>query len=158
MQQFHSSPVSKMILFLAVFCLSSTAYAGDEMGMMKITKAKTAEVAKYIAELKAEDSAVLDITVLVTGLDGNTMKIASTTPGEAGLEAEPEDIDAIMDNKVVAITEGDSLDVTVPIANKEGISAALTGSNISLKNGMTKEMAQTKVKEMAKKIERILLK
>jgi len=146
-----------MLLFLAVICLSSMAYAGDDMGMMKITKAKTAEVAKYIADLKAQDSTILDITVLVTGLDGNTTKIASTTPGEAGLSAEPEDIDAIMDNKIVAITEGDSLDVTVPMANKKGIPAALTGSNISLKNGMTKEKATAKVKELAKKIERILV-
>ncbi len=144
------------ILFLAVVCFSSVVYAGGEMGMMKITKDKTAEVAKYIADLKAQDGSIVEINVHVTGLDGKTMKIASTTPGKAGQPSDPEDIDAKMDNKIVTIVEGDNLDVTVPMVDKGGMPAALAGITISMKNGLTKEKALAKGKELAKKIEHIL--
>ncbi len=158
MKQFCRFTIVNIMLIAAVFCLSTAANAGDDMGMMKVTKTKTAEVAKYITSLKSSDSSILDITVLVTGMDGDTKKIASTTAGEAGLSADPEDIDAIMDNKLVVIPEGDSLDVTVPMANKSGLSAALTGVTLSMKNGLTIDKAKAKAVALAKKVEAILTK
>jgi len=148
--------VAKLMLIFAVFCLAAVVQAEDEMGMINVSKAKTAEVAKAIVALKGADSAIKEITVLVTGMDGNTMKIASTTAGEAGKDADPEDIDAILDNKVVAIVDGGSVDVTVPIANKDGLPAAIAGTTVSLENGLTKDKAQAKAEGIAKKIGAIL--
>jgi len=148
--------VINVLVLFAFFCLAAVAYAEGEMGMLDVSKARVAEVAKYIETLKSSDADIKEITVLVTGMDGNTTKIASTTPGEAGKDADPEDIDAILENKVVPLVDGGSVDVTVPISNKEGLPAAIAGVTVSLENGLNLEQAQAKAVALAKKIGALL--
>jgi len=152
-----SSVFSKLALvFIAMFFLAVTVQA-DEMGTVDTSKAHVAKIQKFIENLKSEDSTIEEINVHATGNDGETMRIASTTPGRAGTPSDPEDIDAIIENKVIVIPEGGSLDVTVPMANKAGMPAAVAGITIALKDGLDKAGATSKAVELAKKIDMILV-
>jgi hypothetical protein len=147
-----------MLCIAAVFFTLASAQAEDEMGTMNLSKAKIAKVATYIAKTQKSEKSVEEITILATDKDGNVSKIASTTASEVGKAADPEDIDAIIDNKVVSIVEGDSIDVTVPIANAGGMPAAIAGVTLSLKDGMSKKDAEAKAVAIGQKVDAILIK
>jgi len=143
---------------VALFFYAAAVHAEDEIGTMNLTKDHVANVAKFIDKVQKEDASVEEITILATNEDGDTTKIASTTASEVGKPCDPEDIDAIIDNKVVSIVEGDSIDVTVPIPNAAGLPAAIAGVTISMKNGMDKTKAEAKAVEIGAKVDKILIK
>ena len=146
------------ILALAALLLTTgNARAEDEIGTMELSKATVSKVQSFIDKTLKEDKRVEEITVLATNKEGVTTKIASTTPSEVGKPCDPEDIDAIIDNQVVSIIEGTSIDVTVPIPNAKGLPAAIAGVTIFLKNGMDKPKAEALAVEIGKKIDKILI-
>ncbi len=160
MQQYMTWKRMTVTIFMtmaAVFMGFTAAQAGDEIGTMNLSKAKVAKVAKFIAQEHKSTKVVEEITILAASMDGNVTKIASTTASEVGKSADPEDIDAIIDNKVVSIVEGGNIDVTVPIANAKGLPAAIAGVTISMQNGMTKDKAVELAKSIGQKVDKILI-
>lgn len=142
--------ITFMILFLGL-----TAHA-DEMGMLDTSAPQIERIQTFIEKLMKEDQSIKEINVHATGSDGDTKLIASTTPGKAGKTSDPEDIDAIIENKIVVITEGDVLDITVPMANEKGMPSAVAGIRI-LSAGKNSESVKSKAADLAKQIDAILI-
>jgi hypothetical protein len=141
------------ILGVAWISNAATAFAA-ELGVMDLSKEKVAEVQQFIQKEK-ERGGVDEISVYATDKEGNTTRIASTNLSIVGKPADPEDIDAIIDDKVVTISEGKILDVTVPIHNAKGEPAAVAGVKLEI-GGRDKEAVGKEAEEVAKKIGVIL--
>lgn len=130
--------------------LAGSAYAA-ELGTVDLSKEKVAEIQQFIeAEKKAGDAD--EIAVYATDKDGNTTRIASTDKSAIGKPADPEDIDAIINDTVVSIPEGKTLDVTVPLHNAKGQPAAVAGIKLATTDSRNKEAAQKMGEDIAKKI------
>lgn len=136
--------------------LAGAAYAAD-MGTIDLSKEKVAEIQQFI-EGEKKSAAFNEIAVYATDKDGNTTRIASTDKSAVGKPADPEDIDAIINDKVVSIPEGKTLDVTVPLHNDKGLPAAVAGIKLATTDSLDKNAAQKKAEEVAKKIGAIMIK
>lgn len=133
---------------------SAVTAPAAELGVMDLSKEKVGEVQQLIQKEK-ERAGVDEISVYATDKDGNTTRIASTNPGIVGKPADPEDIDAIIDDKVVVITEGKILDATVPLHNAKGEPAAVAGIKLEI-GSRDKDAVRKEAEETAKKIGAIL--
>ena len=141
---------------LTIFFFAFGAQA-EEMGMLDTSKPHVEKIQHFLDQLIQEDKDIAGINIHATGNDGDTTVIASTTSSKIGTPSDPEDIDAIIENKIILISEGDILDVTVPMANKKGLPAAVAGIRFFLKNGLNKAGAKAKAIDLAKKIDAILV-
>lgn len=89
----------------------------------------------------------LTIHAVPTG-EKNSRVIACNVKEKLGKPSDPEDLEAMKTNKTIVLKEGDNLDVTVPICDKEGVSIAATGITLRYK----KEEKEDAVIEKAKAI------
>ncbi len=148
--------VTLALATMTIFFFAFGAQA-EEMGMVDTSKPQVEKIQHFIDQLMQENKNIAEINIHATGNDGDTKVIASTTSSRIGSQSDPEDIDAIIDNKVVLITEGDVLDVTIPMTNKKGLPAAVAGIRLHMKNGLNKSGAKAKALDIAKKINAILV-
>lgn len=132
------------------------AFAAQEMGTVNTSKESVAKIQAYIESMKNKTPSIEEIAIYATLADGNTMRIACTELNKVGHPADPEDIDAIIENKVVIIEEGEVLDVTIPMVNTEGLPAAVAGIKVALGKNMTKDSAKEQALAMAKEIDVML--
>lgn len=148
--------VVSVVAGLMLWMAGSAAFAA-EMGTVDTSKESIAKIQNFVDNLKKSTPVIEEIAVYATLADGNTMRIVSTTPNMAGKPADPEDIDAIIENQVIVIEESGVVDVTVPMANAKGQPAAVAGIKIALKDGMTKDSAKEKAVTVAKEIDEMLV-
>lgn len=78
--------------------------------------------------------------------------IACNLRGKIGQPSDPEDLAAMRTNKTTVLHEGDNLDVTAPIRNREDIPVAATGITLRIGKNVKED---TVIKEAEKITERI---
>ena len=146
--------ISVLVGFM--LCMASRVALAVATGTVNTSKESIQKIQTFVDDLKKKSPVVKEICVYAALSSGSTMRIVSTVPSKIGKPADPEDIDAITENKVIAIDEGGVLDVTVPMVNAKGQPSAVAGIRIFLKDGMTQASAKEKAISMAKDIEKIL--
>lgn len=157
MKKNSRSILAKLVIIgFTIIFLSCNAQAA-KMGTVDTSKPQVEKIQNFIEKLMQEDKSIDEISIHATGLDGNTKRIACTTTSKIGTRSDPEDIDAIIENKVILISLGDILDVTVPMTNEEGIPAAVAGIHLYLKDGLDNEGAKKHALDIAKKISKVLM-
>lgn len=149
--------VRTLAMVCGTCCLLVGVARAGELGTVDTSKESVAKIQHYIEGEKKGNAAVKEIAVYATGTDGNTTRIASTDSSAIGKPADPEDIDAIINNQVVTIPEGKALDVTVPLTNDKGQPAAVAGIKMETSDKLDKKAAQSAAEGIAKKIGGMLL-
>lgn len=85
--------------------------------------------------------------------DDGSMKVCASTAGDkVGKASDPEDKKALETGQEVVLEEKGALDVTVPICMKDGKATAVCGVTMK-SDGMTREQAIAKAKEIAKAVD-----
>ena len=157
MEKLGQKGILTTVAILGSFWLLAGAAHAAELGTMDLSKEKVTEIQQFIEDEKKSGD-VDEIAVYATDKDGNTTRIASTDKSAVGKPADPEDIDAIINDQVVSIPEGKKLDVTVALHNDKGLPAAVAGIKLGTTDKRDKNASQKMAEEIAKKIGAVMLK
>ncbi|MBM3973165.1 MAG: hypothetical protein FJ301_03585 [Planctomycetes bacterium] len=84
--------------------------------------------------------------------DGSMKVCASTVAEKVGKASDPEDKKALETGQEVVLEENGGLDITLPICMKDGKATAVCGVTMKT-DGMTREQAIAKAKEIAKAVD-----
>jgi hypothetical protein len=114
----------RFLVFAA--CLAWTACWADENAFP--------EAQRIVEETAANYSNVVRLTIHAVPSEGTVNQIvACNVPKKLGQASDPEDLEAIEKNKTTVLREGNNLDVTVPITDREGqrvaVGVTLVGQN-----------------------------
>lgn len=78
--------------------------------------------------------------------------IACNISEKIGKLSDPEDLEAMAQNKSIVLREGDNLDVTAPICNREGAPMAATGITLRFQEGESEKELTEKALSIAKEL------
>lgn len=130
--------------------LAGAAYAA-EPGRLDLHEVKTAEI-QQLVENENKSGVFEQISVYGTNNKGYTLLIGSFDPSILDKVAEPEEVAAITNDKVVTKNEGEILAVTIPLHNAEGQPAAVAELRLKITESRDKNASQKVAEEFAKKI------
>jgi hypothetical protein len=82
--------------------------------------------------------------------------IACNLRHKIGLPSDPEDLEAIKENKTTVLREGGNLDVTAPIRDKAGLAIAATGITLKIENNVSADAVKMEAREIAAKMNKII--
>lgn len=153
----NATSMLRTSLFAGMVLLTANelAFAADAAGV-DTSAAAIKKLQSAIDEAKNSTPNVQVISVHAKQADGKTTKIASTKAAGIGSPSDPEDIEAIANNKVVVIEDKDLVDVTVPMS-VGGRPMAVAGIKIVPSGGASTAAIQKQAEEIAKKIQTVLV-
>ena len=93
----------------------------------------------------------LTIHAVPAGETGSRI-IACNVKKKIGQPSDPEDLEAMKTNRTVVLKEGDNLDVTAPILDKDGKPIAATGITLRFGKGESEDDVTAKAKRIAKEL------
>jgi hypothetical protein len=145
-----------VLILISVICLGGSVNAGDEIGHLKSSNKLVDKIQSSIVKMLKPPTYEISIHAMLE--TGETRRIASTTIRKKGTPSEPEDVEAILLDKVIFIHEGDIYDITTPLHNEKGEPFAVTGIKVKLhEENVSKDTAKEIARNLSKKIEAKLL-
>jgi len=138
------SILSVFVLFLSLAFVGCASTAGGKCANCEKAQSVVASVQKQNAECSR--------LTIHCSMGGAMKACASTSADKVGKPSDKEDVQAVQTNQPVVLDENGAVDVTVPIAMKDGKPTIACG--VTLKGaGMTKDQAVTKATAIAKSVE-----
>jgi len=127
------------------------------LGSCARTPAPDPDAQELVEAIAGRNDKVVRLTVHAM-LPGKTsyMAVASTSSKKRGQPSDPEDLRAIRTGQVIVMNEPGGIDVTVPIAMKNGAYTAVAG--VTMSDSMDREAAIAAAKNIAAEVERGLKK
>ena len=147
---------TRLFAGIALFTTNGMVIAADATAV-DISAASIKKLQAAIDEAKSSAPNVQVISIHAKQSDGKTTKIASTKAAGIGSPSDPEDIEAIANNKVVVIEDKDLVDVTVPMSIGGGKPLAVAGIKIVPSSGTSTAAVQKQAEEIAKKLQSVLV-
>jgi len=139
--------VVTVFIFIGLFqtCIVKQSWAVEAKQYVEAQTLVEKMVSKYPQLVR------LTIHAVPTG-EKNSRIIACNIKEKIGKPSDPEDLEAMKTNKTVVLKEGNNLDVTAPICNKEGKPIAATGITLRFKKGEKEGVVVERAKAIAREL------
>lgn len=113
-------------------------------------KARFEEAQALIEKIAAKYPQIVRLTIHAVPLGESKSRIIACNINEKiGKLSDPEDLEAMNNNKTIVLREGDNLDVTAPICNKSGVPIAATGITLRFDKGEKEDTLRERAKSIA---------